>query len=222
VPRYWKNRRADVAHTFEITVEFFPSRAKLVHGSMRVIERETIVKWNVDCAEFDPQEIQSMREHAVKNWVEKIGESIAWGSEQEVPLSRFDDWKQEYVRIEDGEDIVDAIDRQDGWATKYATFHAELVDLKCDSRVGYVPSKLALQMVEDDWAAQRLVVPIVTELTVVLTEEGDANEQARYDSAEKVLCVDWNTVELNARTDLAIAPISDIEMAKLFGIPVDT
>jgi hypothetical protein len=60
VPRYWKNRGEDVARTFEITVEFFPSRAKLVDGSMRVIERETIVKWNVDCAEFDPQEIQSM------------------------------------------------------------------------------------------------------------------------------------------------------------------
>jgi hypothetical protein len=76
-------------------------------------------------------------------------------------------------------------------------------------------------MVEDDWAAQRPVMPIVTELTVVLTEEGDANEQARDDSAEKVICVDWNTVELNTRTDLVIAPISDIEMAKLFGIPVD-
>jgi hypothetical protein len=66
-----------------------------------------------------------------------------------------------------------------------ATFHAELVDLNCDWRVGYVPSKLALQMVEDDWAAKRPVVPIVTELTVVLTKEGDANEQARDDSAKK-------------------------------------
>jgi hypothetical protein len=49
--------------------------------------------------------------------------------------------------------VVDAIDRQGGWTTKRATFHAELVDLKYDSRVGYVPSKLALQMVEDDWDA---------------------------------------------------------------------
>jgi hypothetical protein len=45
----------------------------LVDGSMRVIERDTIVKWNVDCAEIDPQDIQSMKEHAVKNWVEKFG-----------------------------------------------------------------------------------------------------------------------------------------------------
>jgi hypothetical protein len=57
---------------------------------------------------------------------------------------RFDDWKGEYVRIEDGEDMVDEIDRQDGWSTKRATFHTELVDLNSDSRVGYVPSKLAL------------------------------------------------------------------------------
>jgi hypothetical protein len=35
------------------------------------------------------------------------------------------------------------------------------------------------------------------------------------------LYVDWNTIEINARTDLVIAPISDIEIAKLFGIPVD-
>jgi hypothetical protein len=33
-------------------------------------------------------------------------------------------------------------------------------------------------------------MPIVTELAVVLTEEGDANEQARDNNAEKVLCVD--------------------------------
>jgi hypothetical protein len=46
--------------------------------------------------------------------------------------------------MEDGEDIVDAIDRQDNWTTKWATFHAELVDLNCDSRVGYDLSKLAL------------------------------------------------------------------------------
>jgi hypothetical protein len=44
--------------------------------------------------------------------------------------------------------------------------HAELVDLSIDSRDGYVPSKLALQMVEDDLAAQRQVMPIVIELTV--------------------------------------------------------
>jgi hypothetical protein len=88
-------------------------------------------------------------------FVEKIGESIVWVPEQEVSLSRFDDWKGEYVRIEDGEDIVDAIDRQDGWSTKRATFHAELIDLSSDSRVRNVPSKFALQIVEDDWAAQR-------------------------------------------------------------------
>jgi hypothetical protein len=102
----------------------------------------------------------------------KIWESIAWGPEQEVSLSQFDDWKQEYVRIEDGEDVVDAIDRQEGWTTKRAIFHAELIDLNCDSRVGYVPSKLALQMVEDDWVAQRPVVPIVTELTVQMNKPG--------------------------------------------------
>jgi hypothetical protein len=104
-----------------------------------------------------------MGEHAVKNFVEKIGECIFWGPEQEVSLSRFNYWKGGYVRIENGEDIVDAIDRQDGWSTKRATFHAELVDLSSDSRAGYVPSKMALQIVEDDWTALRQVMPIVTE-----------------------------------------------------------
>jgi hypothetical protein len=126
---------------------------------MQVIERDTTVKWKVDFAENNPQDIQSMKEQAVVNLVEKIGESIVWGPEQEVSLSRFDDWNGEYVRIEDGKDMVDAIDRQDGWSTKQATFHAELVDLKCYSRVGYVSSKMALQMVEDDWAAERHVIP---------------------------------------------------------------
>ena len=135
--------RGDDARTFEFTVEFFPSKAKLGDGSVRDIERDTIVKWEVELAEIDPQELQSMEEKAVRNVVEKIGESIFWGPEQEVALLWFDNWKGEYVRIEDGEEMVDEIDRQNGWTTKRTTFHAELVDLKSDSKVGYVPSKLA-------------------------------------------------------------------------------
>jgi hypothetical protein len=63
-------------------------------------------------------------------------------------------------------------------------------------------------------------MPIVTELTV-LTEEEDADSVASDNIAKKIVYVDWNTVEINVHTDLVIAPISDIEMAKLFGIPVD-
>jgi hypothetical protein len=63
-------------------------------------------------------------------------------------------------------------------------------------------------------------MPIVTELTV-LTEEEDADSVASDNIAKKIVYVDWNTVEINVYTDLVIAPISDIEMAKLFGIPVD-
>jgi hypothetical protein len=46
--------------------------------------------------------------------VKKIGENILWGPEQEVALLRFENWKGEYLRIRDGEDLVDEIDRQDG------------------------------------------------------------------------------------------------------------
>ena len=96
-----------MGRTFEFTVEFFPSKAKLGDGSVREIERDTIVKWEVECAEIDPQEIQSMEERAVRNVMEKTGESIFWGPEQEVALLRFDNWKGEYVRIENGEEMVD-------------------------------------------------------------------------------------------------------------------
>ena len=111
------------------------------------------MKWEVEFADIDPLELQNMEEKAVRNMVDKIGESIGWGPGQEVALLRFDDWKGEYVRIEVGEDMVDEIDLQDGWTSKRATFHAELIDLKCDSRVGYVPSKLASQIADDDWAS---------------------------------------------------------------------
>ncbi|KAE8804605.1 hypothetical protein D1007_19657 [Hordeum vulgare] len=104
-----------------------------------------------------------MEEKAVRKLVEKIGETVLWGPEQEVSLLRYDDFKEEYVRIEDGEDIVDEIHRQEGWASLRAEFFAELVDLNIDSKV----------------------------------------------------------VELEEPTDLVIAPIADIEMAKLFSIPVD-
>ena len=83
-----------------------------------------------------------------------------------------------------------------------------------------MPSKLASQMVEDDWAAQRKIMPIVTELTV-LTGEAAAGGEEMDSGTESVVTVDWNTVDINASTDLVIAPIFDIQMAKLFGIAVD-
>ncbi|KAE8769059.1 hypothetical protein D1007_59396 [Hordeum vulgare] len=121
--------------TFEFAINFFPSTAKLVDGSIENIQRDTIVKWEVDCAKIDPIEIQSMEEKAVRKLVEKIGETVLWGPEQEVSLLRYDDFKGEYVRIEDGEDIVVEIDRQEGWASLRAEFFAELVDLNIDSKV---------------------------------------------------------------------------------------
>ena len=82
-----KNRGDDVArHTFEFCIKLFPSRAVLVDGSTRVIERDTIVKWEVELADIDPQELESMEEEAVRNVVDKIGESVVWGPEQEVSL----------------------------------------------------------------------------------------------------------------------------------------
>ena len=59
-------------------VNFFPSKAKLVDGSIQNIERDTIVKWEVEFTEIDPQILQNMGETAVKKWVEKIGENIVW------------------------------------------------------------------------------------------------------------------------------------------------
>jgi hypothetical protein len=120
--------------------------------------------------------------------VEKLGGSVTSGPVQEVSLLRFENWKGEYVRIESGEEMVDEIDRHDGWTTKEATFCAELVDLKSDSKVGYVASKLASQMSDDAWHSLSQVVPIRTEVTV-LAEGADAEADG--------ICVDWNLVELH-------------------------
>ena len=62
----------------------------------------------------DPQELQSLGEEAVRNMVEKIGDSVVWGPEQEIYLLRFDDWKGEYVRVETREQMVDEINERDG------------------------------------------------------------------------------------------------------------
>ncbi|KAE8780210.1 hypothetical protein D1007_46599 [Hordeum vulgare] len=156
-----------------------------------------------------------MEEKAVRKLVEKIGEIELWGPEQEVSLLRYDDFKGEYVRIEGGEDIVDEIDRQEGRASLRAELFAELVGLNIDSKVSYVPSHLAMQKADDDWASQRHIVPIITNLTVIAD---GANAHAEEGNA---VVVDWNAVELEEPTDLVIAPIADTEMAKLFGIPVD-
>jgi hypothetical protein len=137
------------------------------------IERNTIVRWEVEFREIDPQELHNMEERAARNVVEKLGEIIIWGPRQEVSLLWFENWKGEYERIESGEEMVHEMDWRDGWTTKEATFRAELVDLKSDSKVGYVASQLAAQMSDDAWASRSQVVPICTEVTV-LAEGADA------------------------------------------------
>ena len=107
-----QNRGDASRRNFQFTVKFFVSKAKLGDGSVRNIERDTLVRWEVEFTEIDPQELQILEEKAVKNVVEKLGESVLWGPEQEVALLRFDNWKGEYVRIEDGEDLVSEIDRK--------------------------------------------------------------------------------------------------------------
>ncbi|KAE8802786.1 hypothetical protein D1007_21434 [Hordeum vulgare] len=121
------------------------------------------MRLDVELADVDPQELESMKEKAVGNLVERIGESIVWGPEQEVSLQRFDNYYGEYVRIEDGESMVAEIDQQEGI---------------------------------------------------------DADGEEGTHGARKIV-VDWNVVELNEKTDLVIAPISDIDMAEMFGIQVD-
>jgi hypothetical protein len=116
------------------------------------------------------------------------------------------------VTIESGEEMVNEIDRQDGLTTKEATFRVELVDLKSDSKVGYVPSKLALQMSDDAWTSRSQVVSIRTK--VIVLAEG------AYAKADGI-CVDWNLVKLNECTNLVIAPMASTKMAKMFDIPVD-
>ena len=73
-------------------------------------------------------------------------------------------------------------------------FFAELVDLDIFSKVGYVPSRLAVQMVDDDWATQRPLIPMCTELTVI-AEEGDVA------GTKTAVTIDWNAVELDEATD---------------------
>ena len=159
-PHLCRNRR-DERRSFEWSVKFFTSVTKLADGSLKTIEQDRLVSWKVDCAEVDRQDLVNQRSKAVRDFVEKIGEYIPWGQEQEVTLLQFDEWKGEYVRMEDGDSLVDEINQQDGWTRKRVIFLAELVDLESDSSVGYLPSKLATQIVDDDGAASRQIAPIL-------------------------------------------------------------
>ena len=108
------------------------------------------------------------------------------------------------------------------WTSKKATFWAELIDLNPDSRVGYVPSKMASQMADAEWAAEKqMLLPMLSELTVICEETGAAADAEQGCHGARKVVVDWNLVELAERTDLVIAPIADTKMAEMFGIPVD-
>ena len=91
-------------------------------------------------------------------------------------------------------------------------FHVELVDLKSNSKVGYVPSKLASQMVDDDWASQRQIMLMFTGEVIVI-EGADQDAEEGCDGAARVVCVDWNSVHLEDTTDLVIASMADTKMA---------
>ncbi|KAE8796730.1 hypothetical protein D1007_28171 [Hordeum vulgare] len=99
----------------------------------------------------------------------------------------------------------------------------ELIDLKCDSKDGYVQSKMVSHMADAEWVAQKqMLLPMISELTVIGEERrDDADEEEGHNGAGTVVSIDWNDVDLEERTDLVITPIVDIKMAKLFGIPVD-
>jgi hypothetical protein len=60
--------KGDPAPTFAITIEFFPSKARLGDGSVRDIERDTTVRLDVEFSDTDPQELQRTEEKAVKNF----------------------------------------------------------------------------------------------------------------------------------------------------------
>ena len=185
--------RGDEPKLFELEVNFKRSTAKLADGSMRAIDHNIVVNLQLSLDDFDPQALVDQEEKAVRDIVERIGESIPWGPYQEVQLVRYDDWKGEYVRMEVGEALVDEIQHQLGFDNKHATLLAELVDLKSDSRVGYVASKRAMQIEDDEWAASIPVRPIATELTVLAD---DAEERALVAANEVSLTaptvVDWN------------------------------
>jgi hypothetical protein len=71
-----QNRGDAAGRHFQFNVHFFPAKALLCDGSMRNIERNTIVRREVEFREIDPQELHNMEERAVRNVVEKLGEGV--------------------------------------------------------------------------------------------------------------------------------------------------
>ena len=57
-------------------MEFFPCKAKLSDGSVQDIDRDTTVRLDVEFADVDPQELESMKEKAVGKLVERIGKVL--------------------------------------------------------------------------------------------------------------------------------------------------
>jgi hypothetical protein len=62
-----QNMGDDAGRHFQFTVHFFPSKTLLCDGSVRNIERNTIVRWKVEFREIDPQELHNMEERVVRN-----------------------------------------------------------------------------------------------------------------------------------------------------------
>ena len=52
-----------------MSVKFFLSKAKLADGSLRTIEHDSVVSWEVAFEEIDPQELVNQEEKAVRTGV---------------------------------------------------------------------------------------------------------------------------------------------------------
>ena len=62
--RYHYQNRGDDRRSFELSINFFLSKAKLADGSLRTIEQDSVVSWEVAFEEIDPQELVSQEEKA--------------------------------------------------------------------------------------------------------------------------------------------------------------
>ena len=63
-PAAIQNRGDAMRRNFEFTVKFFVSKAKLGDDSVRNIERDTVVRLEVEFSEIDPQELLILKEKA--------------------------------------------------------------------------------------------------------------------------------------------------------------
>ncbi|PNT72409.1 hypothetical protein BRADI_2g43854v3 [Brachypodium distachyon] len=185
-----------------VRVKFRPCIGKLDDDSVKVINRNAIETGRIKADGI-----------SVVDFIGELGKMVVWGSSQELELGSYVG-RGNYRRITTAAQLFEAIvhgRRRTG--DPEITIYADIIDGREDSPVGLVRSQAAEAMNDAAFLADSEPVRNVRDFgpNSLNPPEDLGSGQGEGPS------VDWNKVDIDLPTDIALQIVSEEKLAKLLG-----